>query len=334
MSCFLNTNNFVYDLLSKAGIVKFDQKLRRLSQSYRENVPDLAPEKTTYFAMLETVICGFQAEFTKIRVHLYDGITRFTAIMHHMMLPNGPVYEKGCLMEESVLLELRYKKNGCNLTVNNLLENLRKISYGLSKINEDVQENTFQDKLQRIVQDVMPRSKFFSDSNRVSEFDLIFAEAWPSKEELGEVLCKYLLPDFVQVEDLFSDKTPVRKTYQFLAKDVWDKAKLQDNVQDRLRSFLTSHTNACLKNALNIEAYRKDGNTRSPWKDMNLYCSLKVIFIMMIMGKMQDFYNLVVKANAVSSSVSQSKHAWKQRVPKVFEKDFEPRFVNERFMSK
>lgn len=298
----------------------------------------------TFKELSKKIIKSFQKHVTDMRIHIYDGISRFSGIAYSLLYHRGdPNFDESCLLSKTITLEVRYRKQEfAGYSVANILELMSKVSFATIKHNKNVAENTFLDKINTIMNTHVPSIAGLRDVKDKRDFHLMFSEASLSSEEIGTIFHGTFDEEWKKIELLFLDKCSDNASYVTAKEDI--KAILrEEKSSERLLRFIINRDAGALKEVLVNELRRTMQRSRSPYKDLNLYSSLKIVFMMIILEKLPQFHLLVgdieraskIYASDDDESDSESVDYVTQWVPNVVpNQSIDPTSVDERMMSK
>ena len=244
----------------------------------------------------------------------------------------APDHKHSCFLNSTVKVKV-YAPLNKTAEGDNLLKVCKDMSYYMLQMNGRIQDNNFEDKCDSILHIT---KELFKTPAEKREFYTQFGEAYPNKKELGSVLQEKILPCFNEIENLFYKHKPTKKTYEMTPKNLND----IETDDDRLIKFIEKPHVVTLKHGLSKTIAKKDRGGRSPWGDLNLFCTLKVFFMMIVLDKVEVFGKLVSDINLKGVEGNDTGEDKGESVPQLIPKHYDENeafsnaVVDERFIRK
>lgn len=297
----------------------------------------------TYPELVRKCVTAFQSHVTKLRVHIYDGISRFSGVVLNMFTKEEDTeFVENSFISRVIKLDFRYlQEQHHDMKVSDFLNLVNDASYQMIEHNKNVAENTLVDKVNIIINQFLPIAPVFRDQERRKKFYLCFSEAAVDSSELGKILNKDLGDLWRKIETLFVERSSDKSVYA-ISEDDRDNI-LNKEQDDRLFAFLSKQSALLLKDVLHNETRRTNQGARFPYKDPNLYATMKTLFIMLILGNLRNFHSSLNKIEMASMKEMEEcddededpPEYTVQWIPKMsYNQDIDPTQANERLMSK
>ena len=261
--------------------------------------------ETEYLPSLKEFIHFFQVKMTKIRIHLFDGITRFSAVVENMFKNHTKdnFHHKGNFLHQDIDLQIRYVTQEVteNQSTESLCKLFRKISQEVVSSNMNLEQNTFEDKVSNVMKE--------GEMNMGREdFNICFAEAYPNDKELGTILKEAFSDIMTKMESNLLGKQDIPGNSNE------NNPEHDEKISKRFYSLFKNHDNMSLRNVSSSILLSKNKSSRWPWTDVNIYSTLKIILMMLVTDQMETFRKLIAKINKNSSSHCSKDNPPKQRV--------------------
>ena len=242
----------------------------------------------------------YQEHFTFLHLNIFDGITRFSGILSNMMeRGNGSEddFPSESLMCSKIELKICVFDHECeNNSAADFLKILRECSFNMVEVNKAISTNTLFDKLQHIKQNILPQYQFFEDDeNNITRdnFLISFCEVFPS--ELGQVMHRYFGEMFLEVENLFKTRIPANKIYT--ENDTTFKNIQKNEYSKRLGNLVKTIGAVKTSHIITKGTASTASISRKPYANFHLYCTWKIILMMIVIGKYNDFVDCIESIN-------------------------------------